>query len=88
MEFQKIRTNISEMLAESTAYGLPRIFKSKKIFFKIFWFAFFILGMITSFYYIIKAINNYLEYDVIYQRTTNPMPFQQLQYALGNLMHL
>ena len=61
MEFQKIRTNISEMLAESTA-GLPRIFKSKKIF----WFAFLILGNIASFHYIIKAINNYLEYMMLF----------------------
>jgi len=78
MQFQKIKTNLSEMLAESTANGLPRIFKSKKIFFKIFWFSFFILGNIASFYYIIKAIDNYLVYDVISRRTTiykNPMPF-------------
>ncbi len=70
MQFQKIKTNLSEMLAESTANGLPRIFKSKKIFFKIFWFSFFILGNIASFYYIIKAIDNYLVYDVISRRTT------------------
>jgi hypothetical protein len=62
---EKIKINLSEILAESTAYGLPRIFKSKRNFLKLFWLAFFLLGSIFSVYFSVKAINNYLEYEVI-----------------------
>ncbi len=64
-KFEKIKTNLSEILAESTAFGIPRIFKSKRNFFKIFWLAFFLIGSVASIYFTVKSINNYLEYEVI-----------------------
>jgi hypothetical protein len=64
-KFEKIKTNLSEILAESTAFGIPRIFKSKRSFFKIFWLAFFLIGSVASIYFTVKSINNYLEYEVI-----------------------
>jgi hypothetical protein len=63
--FQEIKTNLCEILSESTAYGLPKIFKSKRIFFKIFWLAFILFGSIASIYFIIDSMNNYLKYEVI-----------------------
>jgi len=65
MLVEEIKINLSEILAESTAYGLPRIFKSKRNFLKLFWLVFFLLGSIVSVYFTVKAINNYLEYEVI-----------------------
>jgi hypothetical protein len=63
MKLKLIQNNLCEMLGESTSYGLPRIFKSKRIFFKFFWLLFFIMGFIASFYFVIEATNNYLKYD-------------------------
>ena len=64
-KFQEIKTNLSEILAESTAYGIPRIFKSKRSFLKLFWLSFFLIGSIASIYFTVKSIINYLEYEVI-----------------------
>ncbi len=63
--FQEIKKNLIEILSESTAYGLPKMFKSKHIFFKIFWLAFILFGSIASIYFIIDSIQNYLKYEVI-----------------------
>jgi len=65
MLVEEIKINLSKILAESTAYGLPRIFKSKRSFLKLFWLTFFLLGSIASVYFTAKSINNYLEYEVI-----------------------
>ncbi len=65
MKLKLIKNNLCEMLGESTSYGLPRIFKSKRIFFKFFWLTFFIMGCIASFYFVIEATNNYLKYEAI-----------------------
>ena len=64
-KFHEIKTNLSEILGESTAYGLSKIFKSKRLFFKIFWLAFILFGSIASIYFIFNAIQNYFKYEVI-----------------------
>ena len=48
MSEQKIIENLTEMLSDSTAYGLPKIFRSKRLVLKIFWFVFFLMGFVTS----------------------------------------
>ena len=35
--FSTLKKNLSEMLSASFAYGVPKIFLSKRLFFKIFW---------------------------------------------------
>ena len=85
MEFyQIIKNNLSEILAESTAYGLPKIFKSKRLFLKLFWLVFFILGSIASIYFTIQSANNYLKYEVIPQISKisqDPMPFPTITFC-------
>ena len=82
--FQEIKTNLSYILGESTAYGVPKIFKSKRNFFKIFWFIFVIFGCISSIYIIYNSINNYLKHEVIPQFefiNENPMQFPTLTFC-------
>jgi len=64
-KFHEIKTNLSEILSESTAYGFSKILKSKRLFFKIFWLAFILFGSIASIYFIFNAIQNYFKYEVI-----------------------
>jgi len=62
---KEIKTNLSNILGESTAYGLPKVFKSKRSFFNFFWLAFILFGGIASIYFIADSIQNYLKYEVI-----------------------
>jgi hypothetical protein len=62
---KEIKTNLSKILGESTAYGLPKVFKSKRIFFKLYWLAFILFGSIASIYFIVDSIQNYLKYEII-----------------------
>ena len=48
MSEKRIIKNLTEMLSDSTAYGLPKIFRSKRLVLKLFWFAFFLMGFVTS----------------------------------------
>ncbi len=57
--------NISIILSQSTAYGLPKIFQTKRILFKFFWFFYFICGSSITIWQLIKLVNNYYEFDVI-----------------------
>jgi hypothetical protein len=63
--FQEIKTNLSEILSESSEYGVPKVFISKYFFFKIFRLAFTLFGSIFSIYFIIDSIESYLNYEVI-----------------------
>jgi hypothetical protein len=57
--FKETRKNLSEILSKSIAYGLPKIFKSKSIFFiKIFWLIFILFCIITSVYFTVEVIPN------------------------------
>ena len=62
---KEIKSNLSELLGESTSYGLPRIFKSKKTILKIFWFIYFLIGSISTVYFLKYAVNDYLEYEIV-----------------------
>jgi len=88
MKLKLIQNNLCEMLGESTSYGLPRIFKSKRIFFKFFWLTFFITGCIASFYFVIEATNNYLKYEAIQKIEyvyLNQMPFPAITICPWNM---
>jgi len=65
MKLGMISKSLSEILSQSTAYGLPRIFQTKRIIFKFFWLIYFIGGSCVSIWQIIKAVNNYYEYTVV-----------------------
>ena len=86
--YEVIKSNLSDILAESTAYGLPKIFKSKRLFLKLFWLLFFILGSTASIYFTIQSINNFLRiYEVIPQISKisqDPMPFPTITFCPPN----
>ena len=52
-----------KMLKTSTAYGVPNLVKSKRIFNKLFWICFLVLSSSASFYFIYLV--EYLSYDVV-----------------------
>jgi hypothetical protein len=87
MKLKQIKRNLAELLSNSTAYGVPKIFKSKRVFFRIFWLAFFLIGFTVSVYFIYDAINNYLEYEVITKiesKYEQPMPFPTISFCPQN----
>jgi len=65
MRSKQIKKNLVELLSDSTAYGVPKIFKSKRAFLRKFWLAYFLIGFFVSIFFIYKAIMNYLDYEVI-----------------------
>ena len=81
---QEIKTNLSELLGESTSYGLPKVFKSKRIFFKLFWLAFMLVGGILSIYFTVESFNNYFKYEKILKTeiiNENPMIFPTITFC-------
>jgi len=60
-----IKEKISDILADSTVYGVPKLFQSKRVLFKFFWLAFLFMGSVASAYYIWDAVNSYYDYEVI-----------------------
>ena len=55
------------MLSQSTAFALPKVFQSKRIFFKIFWLIYFFGGSSVTVLQVTLAINRYFDYEVITQ---------------------
>ena len=51
--------------SNSTAYGLPNLVKSKRMFHKLMWLFFIILSVSASVWYIIDTISDYLDYEVV-----------------------
>jgi hypothetical protein len=91
MSFQEIKINLIEILSESTSYGLPKVFKSKRTILKLFWLAFFLMGSIVSIYFTVDSINSYLKYEVIYQKNIiyeNPMQFPTITLCIYDSSYL
>ena len=61
----KLKAKLLEKLEESSSHGLPRIFKSKLKFLKIFWAFCFISAICTCSWMSIIGIIEYLEYDIV-----------------------
>ena len=62
---EKIKRKFSELLGESTAFGLPKIFKSKRIFFKIFWSLYFLGRSIATAFFLKESVQSFFEYEVV-----------------------
>jgi len=62
---ENIKTNLAELLTQSTSYGLSSIFKSNKIILKSFWFIYFLIGSVTAVFFLSLGVKNYFEYDVV-----------------------
>ncbi len=65
MHFNKIKKGVSELIQVSTAYGLPNVFRSKRLFNKLFWAVYFLLSFIGACYYIFKDIQDYFSYEIV-----------------------
>ncbi len=62
---QKIKKKSIELLAASTSHGLPNVFRSKRIFMKVFWLGLFIISTFCGVCTVIETVNNYLKYEVV-----------------------
>ncbi len=60
-----MKKEISEKLLGSTAYGLPNIIRSRRLFNTIYWIFFFIMSLIGASYYIYSDIIDYFNYEVV-----------------------
>jgi hypothetical protein len=61
----KLKAKLLEKLEESSSHGLPRIFKSKLTFLKIFWAICFISAIFTCSWMSIDGIIEYFQYDIV-----------------------
>ena len=57
--------NLSDLIKTSTAYGLPKIVRSKRLFNKIFWLAFLIASVAAASYYIFNDVADYYSFEVV-----------------------
>ncbi len=64
-ENKSSRTDLRDLILESTIHGLPHIFRSKHLLQKIAWSIFFFIALGSVFYFIIINILDYTEYPVI-----------------------
>ena len=79
-----ISHNFSELLSESTAYGLPRIFRSKRFLLKIYWLLFFLMGSLASIMFVLSSLKNYYDFEVITKIESvyeQPMPFPTVSFC-------
>ena len=64
---EKIKNNITELILSSTSHGLPSVFRTERIFFKIMWFIFFLISLSIGLWTIINSILDYTSYAVVTQ---------------------
>ena len=60
-----IANKLNNLVSESTAFGIPNIVRRKRIFNKILWLSFVLLGTSVSIFFTIQALNDYFEYETI-----------------------
>lgn len=61
----KIKNKIIEIIKESTMHGLPSVFRSERIFFKIMWFILFLISLTVGTWTILNSILDYLSFNVV-----------------------
>ncbi len=65
MHLNKIKNKVSELIQVSTAYGLPNVYRSKRLFNKSFWLFFLVISFMGASYYIYNDIVDYFNYEVV-----------------------
>ena len=81
-----IKTNITDILSNSSAHGLNRIIKAKRILFKIMWLLFFICSASSGVYMVTNSILDYFKYEVVTQiRVVHETPTQFPTVTFYNL---
>ena len=65
MMLKSIYVILTELLGDSTVYGLSRIFRRKRVFLRLFWLVFVLMGSTNSIYFVWTAINSYFKFEVV-----------------------
>lgn len=60
----EMKLEVVNLALGSTAYGVPNLFRSKRLFNKMYWICFLIMSSAASFYFIYIEITSYLSFDV------------------------
>ena len=63
--FEKIKLKSKELVMASTSHGLPSVFRTKRIFFKIMWICLFVISTLLGINTVIGTINTYLNYEIV-----------------------
>lgn len=63
LKIDKIKETIRELLEISSIQGLPIIIKTKRLGFKLMWILLLIASSVACFYFGIKCLNDYLEFE-------------------------
>ncbi len=70
-KIEKIKQKSKELVMASTCHGLPSVFRTKRIFFKIMWFSLFIISTLLGINTVIGTIKTYLNYEIIIIKKLN-----------------
>jgi len=62
---EKIKLKTKELLMASTSHGIPNVFRTNRIFFKIMWIILFIISTMIGINTVIGTIETYLNYEVV-----------------------
>jgi hypothetical protein len=62
-----IKKNLKQLLSDSSAYGLPNIFKREGFLNKTFWLIISLLATAASVYFTLDALNDFLSYNLVTQ---------------------
>ena len=60
-----IKQKSKEIVMASTCHGLPSVFRTKRIFFKIMWLSLFIISTLLGINTVIGTIKTYLNYEIV-----------------------
>jgi len=61
----EVKIECVELAKGSTAYGIPNLLRSKRLFNKLFWLCFLLLGSAVTSFYIYESVNEYLSFEVV-----------------------
>ncbi len=78
---------IMRMIKSSTVYGVPHLFRSKRICNRIFWMCFIMISLIASTYYVYAELMEYLNYEVVTiakQKYDQPAQFPTVTFCVRN----
>jgi hypothetical protein len=64
-KLKKIKSRVLQLLLQTSAHGIPRLFRAKSIFFIFMWFAFIMVSTAFGTYFIITNTLDYLDYKAV-----------------------
>ena len=88
--FKQAQKSMTKLVLVSTAYGIPNVFRSNRIFNKIFWLIFLLISTAMASVYIYRGIMAYYNYEVvtlIKQDYGQPTEFPAITFCSLKLYH-